>query len=111
LLGLLLGVASVLKIPMGERAINRTVQLIIVSGLMASVAVLVLMLIAGTRHVVIDLGDWVKVPNVQFHFSVKFVFDRLSVPLAILSFLLTGTISVFGSRYMHHEPGYNRFFV
>ena len=111
LLVLLLGVTSVLKLYLSERAINGSVQAVIVSGLLASIAVLALMLIAGTRHVVVELGDWVTLPQAHFQFSVKFVFDRLSVPLAILSFLLTGTISAFGSRYMHREPGYNRFFV
>ena len=47
----------------------------------------------------------------QYHFSVKFVFDRLSVPMAILSFTLSGTIGAFASRYMHRDAGYNRFFV
>src|SRR5262249_17822452 len=47
----------------------------------------------------------------SYHFSVMLVFDRLSVPLVILTFLLCGTISAFAARYMHRERGYNRFFV
>ena len=46
-----------------------------------------------------------------YHFSVKFVFDRLSVPFAILSFVLSGTIGAFASKYMHRERGFNRFFM
>ena len=42
---------------------------------------------------------------------MKFVFDRLSVPFAILSFVLCGTIGAFATRYMHRERGFNRFFV
>ena len=71
---------------------------------------LVAMLVQGTRHVAIDLGDWVVIPH-HYHFSVKFVFDRLSVPFAILSFVLSGTIGAFASKYMHRERGFNRFFV
>ena len=41
----------------------------------------------------------------HYHFSVKFVFDRLSVPFAILSFVLSGTIGAFASKYMHRERG------
>ena len=59
--------------------------------------------VRGTRHVPIELGDWVVIPG-QYHFSIKFVFDRLSVPMAILSFTLSGTIGAFASRYMHREP-------
>ena len=35
-------------------------------------------------------ASWVH--TADFHFAVKFVFDRLSVPFVILSFLLCGTI-------------------
>ena len=42
---------------------------------------------------------------------MELVFDRLSVPFAILSFLLCGTVAAFATRYMHREQGYNRFFV
>lgn len=47
----------------------------------------------------------------HFHFHLKFMFDRLSVPFVILSFLLCGTIAAFASKYLHREPGYNRFFM
>jgi NADH-quinone oxidoreductase subunit L len=40
-----------------------------------------------------------------------FLFDRLSIPFAILSFVLAGTIGAFASKYMHRERGFNRFFV
>ena len=56
------------------------------------------------------LGNWVLIPH-YYHFSVKFVFDRLSVPLVILSYILSGTIGAFATRYMHRERGFNRFFV
>ena len=105
---LLLGIAAMLKMKLSEKVINRSVQAMIVTGLFASVVVLSLMLIDGTRHVVIQAGEWVEIPH--YHFSVKFVFDRLSVPMAILSFLLTGTIGAFAASYMHRERGFNRFF-
>src|SRR4029079_6902139 len=44
-----------------------------------------------------------------YHFSVKIVFDRLSVPFAILSYVLSGTIGAFATKYMHRERGFNRF--
>jgi NADH-quinone oxidoreductase subunit L len=104
-----LGIPALLKMRLSERVVSRAGQITIVTGLLAAVAVLVLMLVQGTRHVPIDLGDWVETP--RFHFKVKFVFDRLSVPFAILSFLLSGTIGAFATRYLHREPGFNRFFL
>ncbi len=105
----LLGASSLLGWRLSEQTINRTILAAVVYGLAGSVAILAIMLIWGTRHVVIDLGQWVQLPH--FHFSVKFVFDRLSVPFAILSFVLSGTIAASASRYLHRERGYNRFFV
>jgi NAD(P)H-quinone oxidoreductase subunit 5 len=110
LLTILLGVSSLLDRTLAEETTTKWVYATILSGLLASVAILVAMLVQGTRHIALELGDWVVIPH-QFHFSVKFVFDRLSVPFAILSFTLSGTIGAFASRYMHREPGFNRFFV
>jgi NADH-quinone oxidoreductase subunit L len=109
LLAAVLGVSSLLDRPLGEAATGRACQAAIVTGLLASVAVLALMLIGGTRHEAIELGQWVAVG--PYHFSVKLVFDRLSVPFTILSFVLCGAVAAFATRYMHREPGYNRFFV
>ena len=104
-----LGLSSLLDRPLPERSISRFVQTAIVTGLLAAIGVLVLMLAQGTRHVPIELGNWVAIDH--FHFSIKFVFDRLSVPFVILTFLLCGTVSAFADKYLHREPGFNRFFV
>jgi len=104
-----LGVPSLLGIRISEASANAMAYATVVLGLAASVAVLVLMLVLGRRHVPVDFGAWVAIP--RYHFNIKLVFDRLSVPFAILTFLLCGTISAFASRYMHRETGFNRFFV
>jgi NADH-quinone oxidoreductase subunit L len=110
LLMLSLGISSLLDRKLSEQTTTMILQAGTVTGLLAALAILLLMLIQGTRHVPIEVGDWVIIPN-QYHFSIKFVFDRLSVPMAILSFTLSGTIGAFASRYMHRDIGYNRFFV
>ena len=106
---LFLGISSLLDRRLSEKTINRAVRAAILSGLLGCLGVLALMLALGRRHVVVVLGEWVATHG--FHVTVKFVFDRLSVPFAILSFVLTGTIASFAERYMHRERGYNRFFV
>src|SRR5207244_11494943 len=77
--------------------------------LLAALGVLATMLLGGERNVTVLSAEWIHVP--YYHFLVKFTFDRLSVPLVILTFLLSGTIGSFATRYMHREPGYNRFFT
>jgi NADH:ubiquinone oxidoreductase subunit 5 (subunit L)/multisubunit Na+/H+ antiporter MnhA subunit len=107
----LLGVPTVIGHPLSERRISRTVQVSIVVGLLASLAMLGIMLATGTRHVMIELGNWVKIEHPHYHFSIKLLFDRLSVPFVILTFVLCGTVGAFANRYMHRERGFNRFFV
>ena len=104
-----LGLHPLLDGKLRERPVTRACQAATVAGLLAAIAILGLMLATDRRHVEVRLGDWVAVPH--YHFSVKFVFDRLSVPFVILSFVLCGTIGAFASRYLHREPGFNRFFT
>lgn len=137
----LLGVMSFIGRPFKERVIGALVQVAVVVGFVVSVAILGLMLAVDTRQVPIELGNWVQFQDhdfsnpvllshsptphhgepvhhgphghhgVHYHFAVKFVFDRLSVPFVILTFLLCGTIGKFATRYMHREAGFNRFFA
>jgi len=69
------------------------------------------MLATGLREIPVEIGDWISLESEQFHFHLKFVFDRLSVPFAILSFVLCGTVGAFAKVYLHREPGYERFFL
>ena len=113
----ILGVVSLLRDrPLSERTIARWIQAGIMTGLAASITMLVLMLFWDDTEVPIEFGSWVHVENPMvehdhYHFVFKFVFDRLSVPFVILTFLLCGTIGAFANRYLHRERGFNRFFV
>jgi len=104
-----LGAASLVGRPLPESWTSRLVQLSTMLGLCAACALLVYMLVTGERHVAVDLGKWISVSH--FAFDVKLVFDRLSVPFVLLTFILCSTIGAFSTRYLHRESGYNRFFV
>lgn len=109
LLVVVLGVPTLLGKPLSERATGRLVEAATVLGLACSLAILGLMLVLGERNVPIAPVSWVHIPD--YHFVLKFVFDRLSVPFVILSFLLCGTVGAFANKYMHREEGFNRLFV
>ncbi|MFO0878593.1 MAG: proton-conducting transporter membrane subunit [Gemmataceae bacterium] len=115
LLVALLGLTSLVSWKLSERATAWAVYLTTLVALIGTVGVFVLMLAWDTRHVVISFGDWVHVgpdeAHTIYHFGVKVVFDRLSVPFVALILVLCGTIGAFANRYMHRERGYNRFFV
>lgn len=110
LLGVL-GATSLMAHPLSERSISRCTYASVVIGLAAAIGMLAAMLILGTRQVPIDLGEWVHIEEQHFHFTLKFVFDRLSVPFVILTLLLVGTIGAFANDYLHRDPGFSRFFV
>lgn len=111
----ILGISSLLDAKLSERNAARCVYFVTVLGLIASLCVLLIMIAAGTRHVVVGPIQWAHVeslvPEGEYHFAFKFVFDRLSVPFVILTYMLVGTIGAFANRYMHRETGYNRFFM
>jgi NAD(P)H-quinone oxidoreductase subunit 5 len=86
-------------------------QAAVLLSLLPSLGILLLMLILGIRYVPIELGDWVSIPQEDFQFHLKFVFDRLSVPFVILSCVLCGVVGTFTRRYLHREEGYGRFFL
>ncbi len=109
------GLAALLSRPLSEKRSALVTQAAVIAGLTAAIGVLVLMLVGGSRHVGVELGNWVALPDDEFGahfvFHLHFAFDRLSVPFTILSFLLVGTIGAFAHRYLHRERGYNRFFL
>jgi NAD(P)H-quinone oxidoreductase subunit 5 len=110
-----LGLPSLFGRPLTERRAAQAVYFATTVAFLAALGVFISMLWFDTRHVVISIGEWVHIGRedapTHYHFRVKFVFDRLSVPFAALSLALCGTIAAFARRYLHREPGYNRFFV
>jgi hypothetical protein len=87
LLVLLLGAAALLGRPFPEKTVARLTEGAVVCGLLSSIGVLVLMLATGERLVTLTMGHWIALPGQHFHFTFKFIFDRLSVPFVILSFI------------------------
>ncbi len=137
---IMLGLTTLFRYKLSEVAISRFAQTCSITGLIASLCVLAFMLATGVRDVPLEFGNWVSLhhladtsdradtttglldstpystdsidPNVgDFHLKMKFVFDRLSIPFAVMTFVLCGVIGSFAVKYLHLEPGYNRFFL
>lgn len=106
-----LGLPLLCGFRLSEESQGRLTKAGVLIGLIAAVLIVALMLFSGSRHVPIELGNWVSIEQEHFHFHLKFVFDRLSVPMAILSFVLCGTVGAFANVYLHREQGYHRFFL
>ncbi len=108
-----LGLPSLAGVKLSEPSQARLTKAAVVTGLLAAIAILSIMLFTGVRNVPIELGHWVAIEHEHehFHFHIKFIFDRLSVPFTILSFVLCGTVGAFANVYLHRESGYQRFFL
>ncbi|MDR3618822.1 MAG: proton-conducting transporter membrane subunit [Paludisphaera borealis] len=111
LLLIVFGLASLASRPLSEEAIARWTAWCVCCGLFAVVTMFSIMLWTGLRYVPVEIGDWVALPEESFRFQLKFVFDRLSIPFAALSFVIVGVVGAFANRYLHREPGYRRFFL
>ncbi len=96
---------------LGERSTARLTQILVIAAVTAAIGLLALMLATGSVHFSLQFGHWVSLPNEHIHFTIKFLFDRLSIPFVILSLLLCGIIGAFATRYLHRDEGYSRFFL
>ena len=65
-----LGFSALFGRPLSESAISVWTQLGVLMTLVPAVAILILMLSIGSHYVPIELGDWVKIPQEEFHFHL-----------------------------------------
>lgn len=106
-----LGLAGFFGFKLSENMISRLTTVSILLGVICGTAILGCMLVTGIRLIEIDMGNWSIIPEEHFHFRFKFVFDRLSIPFVMMSYILCGTIGAFARNYMHRDPGFSRFFT
>ncbi|MCC9628734.1 oxidoreductase [Blastopirellula sp. JC732] len=111
LLLVVLAAASFLSRRLTERATARLTAICVIFGMVCAMIILGTMLASGSRKVVIELGNWVAIPSEHYHFQLRFIFDRLSIPFVLLTYVLCGVVGKFASRYLHREIGFTRFFL
>jgi NAD(P)H-quinone oxidoreductase subunit 5 len=106
---LVLGVASLLNRPLPERwtaALAAGAMSVACATLIAALAVYGT---TATGTQLLSYGAW----STSHHggVAVEFLVDQLSLTFAALSAGIAGVVSAFSNRYLHREPGYNRYFV
>ncbi len=111
LLVLVTGGSLLLGLGLNERSLGRLTQILVSCATLAAILLLITMLLTDQVQYTLQLGRWVDFPSEHFHFTFKFLFDRLSIPFVILSLVLCGIIGAFASRYLHRDEGYARFFL
>jgi NAD(P)H-quinone oxidoreductase subunit 5 len=64
---------------------------------------------SDTASVHVFLGNWFTVG--EYGFPLSFVVDRLSLPMVGMTVVLAGIVGSFSIRYLHRDPGFQRFFL
>jgi NAD(P)H-quinone oxidoreductase subunit 5 len=64
---------------------------------------------SGAVSVEVPLGNWFTVGH--YGFPLALLIDRLSLPMVGMTVVLAGIVGSFSIRYLHRDPGYNRFFL
>jgi NADH-quinone oxidoreductase subunit L len=105
----LLGGASLINRSLPERW---TASLAGTSMTLSFAAFFVAFLVRGTATTdtqLLSYGAWST--SYEGGIAIEFLVDRLSLAFAALSAAIAGVVSAFSNRYLHREPGYNRYFV
>jgi NADH-quinone oxidoreductase subunit L len=105
----LLGGASLVNRPLPERW---TGSLAGASMMISCAALSVALVVHGTTGTGAQLLSYgARSASHEGGIAIEFLIDRLSLGFAVLSTVIAGVVSAFSNRYLHREPGYNRYFV
>jgi NAD(P)H-quinone oxidoreductase subunit 5 len=104
----LLGAASLLNRPLPERYTGRFAAAAMMIA-WAALSLALVMYSTRTTATLLSYGAWST--SHEGGIAIEFLVDRLSLAFAALSAAIAGVVSAFSNRYLHREPGYNRYFV
>jgi NAD(P)H-quinone oxidoreductase subunit 5 len=102
-----LALLRIAAVRLTERQLARVVQLVFWVGVVSAVGLAGSMAVAGKASVLVSLGTWFSAG--QRAFGLTLLIDWLSLPFLMMSALLCGTVGAFTTRYLHREPGNQRF--
>ncbi len=105
----LLGGASLVSRPLPERWTGRLAAGLLTTSCSALVIALAVNGTTRTDTVLLSYGAWSS--SHRGGIALEFLVDRLSLGFAALAAAIAGVVSAFSNRYLHREPGYNRYFV
>jgi NAD(P)H-quinone oxidoreductase subunit 5 len=105
----LLGCASLLNRPLPERWTASLAAAAMMTACAALSVALVVHGVTGMGARLLSYGAWTS--SHEGGIAIEFLVDRLSLAFGALSAGIVGIVSAFSNRYLHREPGYNRYFV
>jgi NAD(P)H-quinone oxidoreductase subunit 5 len=104
----LLAGASLVNRPLPERWTGSLAGGTMTISCAALFVALVVQGTTGTGSHGLSYGAWSR--SHEGGIAIEFLVDRLSLGFAALSAAIAGIVAAFSNRYLHREPGYNRYF-
>ena len=101
--------ASLIDRQLPERWTAGLTAAAMITSCLAFAAALVAHGIARPGGRLISYGDWSTTRAGGM--TIEFLVDRWSLGFSALSAAITGIVSAFSNRYLHRDPGYQRYFV
>jgi len=102
-------IPSLANRPLGEVATARLSRLSFGVGFASLLGAWGAVELSPEPRVLVEVGEWFRCGSYAFHLSL--LADRLSLPFAAFAQALCGIVASFSHRYLHREPGYNRYFA
>lgn len=100
-----LAIANWFDLRRTEESTARFATICFVALVLLSIALCAATLTVGPVH-----SEFPWFEQDHYHFGIGFAADWISAPVSALFAVLCGTIGIFSRRYLHREPGYQRFY-
>lgn len=105
----ILGVPSLIGRPLHEALIGRLTRWFSFIAFVAAAVAFVIHVLSGADPRIASFGLWF---GARGHgFALDFLVDGVSLGFVTLALALCGVDGAFSYRYLHREPGFNRYFV
>jgi NAD(P)H-quinone oxidoreductase subunit 5 len=104
----LLGASSLVNRPVPERWTGRLAATTMIMSC-ASFCVALVVYVTTRSQTMVLYGAWST--SHEGGIAIELLVDGMSLGFAALSAGITGIVAAFSHRYLHREPGYNRYFV
>jgi NAD(P)H-quinone oxidoreductase subunit 5 len=104
----LLGGATLFDRPFGERTEGLLARWTMTISFASCAVALAAHVATGTPARVVSCGSWLAAGRGP---AVDLLVDGMSLGFALLTTAVAGVVAAFSNRYLHREPGYNRYFV
>lgn len=105
----LLGGTSLANRPLAERWTGPLAAAAMAVSFGAMCAALAVYVTTRTGTMVVSYGYWST--SHEGGIAIEFLIDGMSLAFAALSAAIAGVVAAFSNRYLHREPGYNRYFA